>query len=220
MASQGALVPRVRPSLSSGAIAPGSETGSVLVDGEGPSFDGDSIRDTCSGSSPIFGRVFFGVGRSHPRSTRVRGVVGPGEVAAHQSSRDEGAVLGSSVASRRCHRSSRDSDVRQLDGRGVRQQARRHGFLSPILVGQLPSEMDGESRHPSRCEVSSRTSQYPGRSPQPSRASRRDRVVSSPSGGEVTASRFGQPVDRPFCNEPQRETTPLLLACPGSPGCL
>ena len=48
VASQGALVPRVRPSLSSGAIATGSETGSVLVDGEGPSFDGGSIRDTCS----------------------------------------------------------------------------------------------------------------------------------------------------------------------------
>ena len=40
VASQGALVPRVRPSLSSGAFAPGSETGSVLVNGEGPSFDG------------------------------------------------------------------------------------------------------------------------------------------------------------------------------------
>ena len=120
VASQGSLVPRVRPSLSSGAIAPGSETGSVLVDGEGQSFDGGSIRDTCSGSSPVFGRVLFGVGRSPPQSTRVRGVVGPGEVAAHQSSRDEGAVLGLSVVSRRCHRSSRDSNVRQLDGCGIR----------------------------------------------------------------------------------------------------
>ena len=43
------------------------------------------------------------------------------------------------------------------------------GMVSPgpLLVGQPPSEMDGESRHPSRCEVSSRTSQCPGRSPQP-----------------------------------------------------
>ena len=89
-----------------------------------------------------------------------------------------------------------------------------------MLVGQPPSEMDGESRHPSRCEVSSRTSQCPGRSPQPSRASRRDRVVSSPSGGEVTALCLGQSVDQPFCDEPQRETAPLLLASPGSPGCL
>ena len=43
VASQGALVPRDGLSLSSGAIAPGSETGSVLVDGEGPSFDGRSV---------------------------------------------------------------------------------------------------------------------------------------------------------------------------------
>ena len=87
-----------------------------------------------------------------------------------------------------------------------------------MRVDQPPSEMDGESRHTSRCEVSSRTSQCPGRSPQLSRASCRDRVVSSPSGGEVTASHLGQSVDRPFCDEPQRETAPLLLACPGSPG--
>ena len=49
VASQGALVPRVRPSLSSGAFATGSETGSVLVDGEGSFFDWGSIQDTCSG---------------------------------------------------------------------------------------------------------------------------------------------------------------------------
>ena len=44
VASEGALVPRVRPSLSSGVFATGSETGPVLVDGEGPSVDGGSIR--------------------------------------------------------------------------------------------------------------------------------------------------------------------------------
>ena len=87
-----------------------------------------------------------------------------------------------------------------------------------MLVGQPPSEMDGKSRHPSLCEVSSRTSQCPGRSPQLSRASRRNRVISSSSGGKVTASLSGQSVDRPFCDEPQCEAAPLLLACPGSPG--
>ena len=40
VASEDALVPRVRPSLASGGFAGGSETGSVVVDGEGPSFDG------------------------------------------------------------------------------------------------------------------------------------------------------------------------------------
>ena len=65
-----ALVPRVRPSLASGGFAGGSETGSVLVDGEGSPVDGGSIRDTCAGSSPVFGRVFVGVGCSPPRSKR------------------------------------------------------------------------------------------------------------------------------------------------------
>ena len=105
------------------------------MDGEGSSFDGGSIRDTCAGSSPVFGRVLLGVRHSPPRSTRVWGVVGPGKVAAHQSSRDEGSVLGPSVVSKRCHRSTRDSDVRQLDGRGVHQQARGHGFPGSMLVG-------------------------------------------------------------------------------------
>ena len=86
VATEDALVPRVRPSLASGGFAGGSETGSVLVDGEGPSFDGGLIRDACAGSSPVFGRIFVRVGRSPPRSKRVRGVVRPGEVAAHQSS--------------------------------------------------------------------------------------------------------------------------------------
>ena len=185
----------VRPSLSSGAFATGSETGPVLEDGEGPSVDGGLIWDTCSGSSPVFGRVLFGMGHSPSRSTRVRGVVGLGEVAAHQSSRNKGSFLRPSGIPRRCHRSSRDSDVRQLDGRGVRQQARGRGFPGSVLVDQPPSEMDGEFRHPSQCKVSSRTSQCPGRSPQPSRANCRDRVVSPPSGGEVTASCLGQSVD-------------------------
>ena len=43
-------------------------------------------------------------------------------------------------------------------------------------------------------------------------------MVSSPSGGEVTASRLGQSVDRHLCEVPQRETAPVLLSRPGSPG--
>ena len=84
------------------------------MDGEGgPSLEGVLVRDTCGGSSPVFGRVFVGVGHSPPRSNRVRGLVRP-EVASHQSSRNEGPLSGSSGLSRRRHRSSRDGDVRQL----------------------------------------------------------------------------------------------------------
>ena len=213
VASEDTLVPRVRPSLASGGFAGGSETGSVLVDGEGPSLDRGSIRDTCAGSSPVFGRVLLGVGRSPPRSTRVRGVVRPGEVAPHQSSRNEGPLSGSSGLW-----SSRDGDVRQLDGRGVRQQTRGHGFPGSVFVGQPPSEMDGEFRRPSRCEVSTRREQRSGRCPQPSRASDRDRVVSPPSGGVIAVSHVGQSVVRSVRNVPQCEAAPVLLASPGSPG--
>ena len=195
VASEDALVPRVRPSLASGGFAGGSETGSVLVDGEGSPVDGGSIRDTCAGSAPVFGRVFVGVGCSPPRSKRVRGVVRPGEVVARQPSRNEGPLSGSSGFSRSCSRPPCDRDVRQLHGCGVRQQTGGHGVQVPMFVDQPPSEMDGEFRRPSRCEVPTRRVQRPGRCSQPSRASCRDRVVSPPSGGESTSSCVGQSVN-------------------------
>ena len=218
VASEVPVVPRVRPSLASGGFAGGSETGPVLVDGEGSPVSGGSIRDTCSGSTPVFGRVFVGLGCSPPRSKRVRGVVRPGEVVAHQSSRNEGPLSGSSGFSRRCSRSPCDRDVRQLHGCGVRQQTGRHGVEASMFVDQPPSEMDGVFRRPSRSEVSSRRVQRPGRCSQPSRASCGDRVVSPPSGGESTSSCVGQSVDRPVRDLPQREAAPILLACPGSTG--
>ena len=91
-----------------------------------------------------------------------------------------------------------------------------HGLLCPLLVGLPPSEMDGGSRRPSRCEVSSRSVQCPGRSPHSLRASCRDRVISPPSGGRFTASRVRHPVDQPLSDEPQRESAPLLLPRSGS----
>ena len=145
-------------------------------------------------------------------------MVQPGEVASHQSSRNEGPLSGSSGLSRKRHRSSHDGDVRQLDGRGVRQQTRGHGFPGSVFVGQPPSEMDGEFRRPSRCEVSTRRAQRSGRCPQPSRASDRDRVFSPPSGGEIAVSQVGQSVVRSVRDVPQCEAAPVLLAGPGSPG--
>ena len=97
---------------------------------------------------------------------------------------------------------------------------RGHGFPVPVFVDQPPSEMDGEFRRPSRCEVSARRVQRTGRCSQPSRASCGDRVVSPPSGGESTSSCVGQSVNRPVCDLPQGEAAPVLLASPGSPGSL
>ena len=213
VASEVPVVPRVRPSLASGGFAGGCEKGPVLVDGEGSPVSGGSIRDTCSGSTPVFGRVFVGLGCSPPRSKRVRGVVRPGEVVAHQSSRNEGPVPGPSGVSRRCSRSPCDRDVRQLHGCGVRQQTGGHGVEASVFVDQPPSEMDGVFRRPSQSEVSSRRVQRPGRCTQPSRASCGDRVVSPPSGGESTSSYVGRSVDRPVRDLPQREAAPILLAC-------
>ena len=145
-------------------------------------------------------------------------MVGGGEVAAHQSSRNEGDVSGIAIISGGGRRSSCDLDVRQLDGYGVRQQAGRDGLPLPLLIGESASEVDGESRHLPRCEVSSRAVQCSGRSPQPSGSGYRDRVVSPPADGKGPSSSLGFAVDRSVRNEPQREAPPILFPCPGSPG--
>ena len=117
------LVPRVGSSLAPGSSVPGGGGGSVLVDGEGSPPPGGSIRDTCSGSTPVLGRVSVGVGHTPPQSFCVRGVVGGGEVVVLQPPRDEVNVSGIAVISGVGLRSSGDLDVRQLDGCGSRQQA-------------------------------------------------------------------------------------------------
>ena len=111
VAFEGALVSRVRSSLPTGTVVPGGEGGSVLVDGAGPSSHGGSILDTCSGSAPVFGSISVGVGRTPPQLVCVRGVVGGGAVAAHQSSRNEGDVSGIAVISGDGTGSSCDHDV-------------------------------------------------------------------------------------------------------------
>ena len=217
MAFEDALVSRVGSSLPPGVFVPGGEKGLVLVDGEGPSSQGGSIRDTRSGSTPILGRISVRVGRTPPRSSSVWGVVGAGEVAAHQSSRNEGIVSGIAVISGVGRWSPCDRDVRQLDG-GLHQQAGRDGLPLPLLIGQPSSEVVGESRRPPRCEVSARAAQCSGRSPQPSGSGYRDRVVSPLAGGERSASSLGLAVNRSVRNESQREASPILFPCPGSPG--
>ena len=73
VASEDAVVPRVRPSLASGGFAGGSETGSVLVDGEGSPVDGGSIRGTCAGSAPYSDASLSGWG-AHLLDQNVSGV--------------------------------------------------------------------------------------------------------------------------------------------------
>ena len=89
-----ALVSRIGSSLAPGASVLGGEGESVLVDGERPSSPRGLLRDTSSGSSPVLELVSVGVDHTPPRLFHVRGVVGGGEVVAHQPSRDVGNVFG------------------------------------------------------------------------------------------------------------------------------
>ena len=129
---------------------------------------------------------------------------------AHQSSRNEGIVSGTAVISGVGRQSPSDRDVRQLDGGGLRQQAGWDGFPFPLLVGQPASELAGESRHPPRRQVSTRAVQCSGRFPQPSGSGYRDRVVSSPAGGEGPFRRWGSPLIDLFATSLNAK---LLLYC-------
>ena len=104
------------PSLPPGAPVPG---------GEGPPSQGGSIWDTRSRSTPVLGRVSVGVGRTPPRPCSVRGVVGA-EVAAHQSSRNEGSVSGIVVISGVGRQSPRCATTR------------RWWLMSTSRVGRFP----------------------------------------------------------------------------------
>ena len=130
VAFEDSLVPLVGSSFPSGASVPGGEGGFVLVDGEVPSSQAGSIRDTCSQHSPVLRRILVVMGHTPPRPSSVRGVVGAGEVAAHQSSGNEGNVSGIAVISGVGCWSPCDHDVRQLDGCRLRQQAGRDGLPS------------------------------------------------------------------------------------------
>ena len=123
VAFEDGLVSRVGSSLPPGAFVPGGEGGFVLVDGEGPSSQGGSIRDTSSRSTPVLGRVSVGVVRAPPRSCLVWGVVGAGEVAAHQSSRNEGIV----------------SHIAVISGVGCRLPCPRCATARRLWTGQSPT---------------------------------------------------------------------------------
>ena len=188
------------------------------MDGEGPPPRGDALRNTDSGPLPVFGRVPVGVGSSPPRSVSVGDMVEPGELAAHQSARVESPVSSPAIVPGRSCRPLGDSDVRQLDGSRLCQQAGGHGLRLPLLVDRATSPMDRVPQCPSGSEVPTRTIQCPSRSPQPPESSTGRRVVSPPKGGEETNSHLRVPVAGLVRDTSQCKAAPVLFSNPGPPG--
>ena len=145
-------------------------------------------------------------------------MVSAGEFSAHQSPGDESLIPGSSVLPEDGHGSPCDRDVRQLDGGCLHQQARRDGVRLPLVVDQATSPMGRVLQCPVGGEVSAGAVQCSGRSPQPSGAGYRVRVVSPSPGGESIPSCLVFSVAGLVCDAPHREASPVLLPRPGSPG--
>ena len=104
------------------------------------------------------------MGSPPPRSSRVRGVIGTGEIVPQLSSRIEGiAFISEGVTGLRV--------TAMCDNSTVVAYVNRPGgtvSCSLLLVGQSHSEFFRESRPPPRYVVSTRAVLYSGSSPQPS----------------------------------------------------
>ena len=99
----------------------------------------------------------------------------------------------------------------------LHQQARRDSVRLPLLVDQATSPMGRALRCPVGGKVSAGVVQCSGRSPQPSGAGYRVRVVSPFPGGESTPC-LGFSIAGHVRDAPQCEASPVLLPRPGSPG--
>ena len=214
MASEVQLVHRERSPTPSGTLVPAGGQGHLLVDGEGPPPRGDALQGKHPPpprTPPILGRVSIGVGSPPPPSISVGTVVIPGDLAPHQHLRDESSVPGTSGLPGHDHRPASDSNVRQLLGSGLRQQARGDSFRLPLRVDRATSPLDGSRQRTPGSEVPPGTIERPRGSPQPPQPSTRYGVVPPPAGSEDDHLHLGVPDNRPIRNTPQCEAAPVLL---------
>ena len=188
------------------------------MDGEGSPVSGGSIRDTCSGSTPVFGRVFVGLG-AHLLDQNVSGVWSAQEKLLHINLLEMKAMFLALLAFQEVV--SGHHVTAMCDNSTVVAYVNKQGgtVSRPLcLLTSPPSEMDGVFRRPSRSEVSSRRVQRPGRCTQPSRASCGDRVVSPTLRWREHFFVRGA-IRRSTCSRlASTRSCPILLACPGSTG--
>ena len=109
------------------------------------------------------------------------------------------------------HQPASDSNVRQLHGGGLRQQAGGDSFRLPLRVDRATSLLDRSPQHTPGSEVPPGTIKRPRGSPQPLQPSTRCEVVPPPAGSEEDHPHLGVSDNRPIRNTPQREVAPVLL---------
>ena len=138
-------------------------------------------------------------------------MVRPRDLTPHQYSGDESSVPGTSDLPGHGHQPVSDSNVRQLHGSGLRQQAGGDSLLLPLRVDRATSPLDGSPQRTPGSEIPPRTIERPRGSPQPPQPGTSGGVVPTPTGSEEDHPHLGVPNERPIRNTPQCETSPVLL---------
>ena len=167
VASEVQLVHRERSPTPSGTPAQAGGQGHLVVDDEKPSPRGDALWGTPTRTPPILRRVSVGVGSPPPRSFSVGTMVRPGDLAPHQHTRDESSVPGTSDLPKHNHQPASDSNVRQLHGGSLRQQAGGDSIRLPLRVDRATSPLDVSPQRTPGSEIPSGTVEHPRGSPQP-----------------------------------------------------
>ena len=215
VASEVQLVHRERPPTPSGTPVPAGGQGHLVLDGKGPPPRGDALRGTLPSPLPqnsAYIRTLHGrVGSPPPRSISVGTMVRPGDLTPHQYPGDESPVPGNSDLPGHNRQPVSDSNVRQLHGSSLRQQAGGDSFRLPLRVDRATSPLDGSPQRTPGSEIPPGTIERPCGSPQLLQPSTSCGVVPVPTGSEEDHPHLVVADNRPISNTPQCKASPVLL---------
>ena len=203
VASEVQLVHRERPPTPSGTLVPAGGQGHLVVDGKKPPTRGDALRGTPPPPT-----------HTHTQNsayTRTRHLVRPGDLTPHQHPGDESSVPGTLDLPGHGLQPASDSNVQQLHGGSLCQQAGGDSLRLPLRVDRATSPLDGSPQRTPGSEIPPGTIERPRGSPQPPQPSTSCGVVPAPTDSEDDHPHLGVPDDRPIRNTPQCEASPVLL---------
>ena len=147
-------------------------------------------------------------------------MVTPGDLTPYQHLGNEGSISCASSLPEHDHRPASDSNVRQLLGGGLCQQAGGDSFRLPLRVDRATSPLDGSPQRTPGSEIPPGTVERPRGPPQPPQLSTGRGMVPPPTGSKEDHQHLGVTDNRLVHNTPHCETSPVLLPDSRPSSCL